>query len=83
MNKKTNNHIHRVIALLGREQIDYLDKLGKDALFSAGHKLSRTKIISYFVDFAKEIGFTGKNVRTEEEFIKKIKEATVNNNGHN
>jgi len=74
MNKKTNNHIHRVIALLDRDQIDYLDELGKDALFLAGHKLSRTKIISYLIDFAKEVGFTGKNIKTEEDFWERISE---------
>ena len=43
-NQDHNNqgHAHRVIASLNREQVDYLDQIGKDAQFSSGIKLSRT-----------------------------------------
>jgi len=35
----------RTVTFLTREQVDYLDKLGKDALFSDGIKLSRAEIL--------------------------------------
>jgi len=66
---------HRVIALLGREQVDYLDKLSKDALFSTGTKLSRTKIISAMLDAIRQLHVTASGVKTSEQFEKKILEA--------
>jgi len=53
---------HRVITLLGRQEIDFLDKLGKDALFSTGHKLSYNEILRGLIDFAMEAGISGDNI---------------------
>jgi hypothetical protein len=64
--------IHRVIALLNRSQVDYLDKVGKDALFSTGNKLHRTQIISCLVDLIREAGINGEDVKTEEGLKQKI-----------
>ena len=50
---------HRVIAALNREQVDFLDKLGKDALFSSGVKLSRTEILSAMVDILRRLKVSG------------------------
>ena len=40
----------RVIALLSREEMDFIDKIGKDALFSTGSKLTRVDIIAALID---------------------------------
>ena len=53
---------HRVITMLGRQEIDFLDKLGKDALFSTGHKLSYNDILRGLIDFAMEAGISGNNI---------------------
>ena len=53
---------HRVITMLGREEIDFLDKLGKDALFSTGHKLSYNEILRGLIDFAMDAGISGDNI---------------------
>jgi len=53
---------HRVITALGREEMDFLDKLGKDALFTTGHKLSYNEILRGLIDFAMERGISGKNL---------------------
>ena len=45
----------RVVSFLNRKEIDFLDKVGKDALFSTGLKLSRAKLIAWLVDFMKEL----------------------------
>ena len=82
MKTKINHDIQRVVALLERNQVDYLDRIGKDALFSEGHKLSRTKIISYLVDFIKSIHMTGFGIGTEEDFIKRIIKALEKNHEH-
>ena len=47
---------HRVITALGREEMDFLDKIGKDALFTTGHKLSYNEILRALIDFAMEAG---------------------------
>ena len=53
---------HRVITMLGRPEIDFLDKLGKDALFSTGHKLSYNDILRGLIDFAMEAGISGERI---------------------
>jgi len=76
----SNNHnprAHRVIASLNREQVDFLDKIGKDALFSAGVKLSRTHILSAMVNVIKRLHLTGEGVRTPEQFEQRIVETML------
>lgn len=63
---------HRVIASLNREQVDFLDKIGKDALFSAGVKLSRTQILSAMVNALKRFNLTGDGVTSSEQFEERI-----------
>jgi hypothetical protein len=63
---------HRVITMLDRRELEFLDKLGKDALFSTGHKLSYNEILKWLLDFAIEIGLTGENVNSKDKLIEKI-----------
>jgi hypothetical protein len=53
---------HRVITMLDRQEIDFLDKLGKDAMFTTGHKLSHNEILKGLIDFAIEIGISGEKI---------------------
>lgn len=53
---------HRVITMLGRQELDYLDKLGKDALFSTGRKLSYNDILRGLIEFAMEAGISGEKI---------------------
>ncbi len=75
-NGSANSHhqarAHRVIASLNREQVDFLDKIGKDALFSAGVKLSRTQIVSAMVNVLLRMNLSGEGVRTLEQFEQRI-----------
>lgn len=70
-----NGHAHRVIASLNREQVDYLDKIGKDAQFSSGIKLSRTQILAAMVNALKRLNLTGAGVTTVEQFEQRIVDA--------
>ena len=70
----TQEKRERVVTFLNRTEVDYLDKLGKDALFSAGLKLSRAKLIAWLVDFTKELNINGKGIKSERDFINRIKE---------
>lgn len=74
---------HRVITMLGREEIDFLDKLGKDALFSTGHKLSYNEILRGLIDFAMEAGISGDNIDSPRTLKLKLKEQTSKIEGHN
>ena len=68
----SNARAHRVIASLNREQIDFLDKIGKDALFSAGVKLSRTHILAAMVNVLKRFELDGEGIRSAEQFEQRI-----------
>ncbi len=74
-----NKKLHRVIATMNREEIDYLDKIGKDSLFTTGVKLSRIKILRAMVEAMKKLGIDGKNIKNEEglrnEILKKVPRA--------
>jgi len=73
--KKANEKLYqRVIAFLDRSQVDYLDKIGKDALFSRGVKLSRAKIISCLVDILTELEINGEGILSLEQLKQRIKE---------
>ncbi len=63
---------HRVVASLNRDQVDFLDKLGKDALFSSGVKLSRTQILAAMVNALRSVQLTGEGIRTTEQFEQRI-----------
>ncbi|MBN2831634.1 MAG: hypothetical protein JXL82_05125 [Candidatus Omnitrophica bacterium] len=65
---------HRVITMLGREEIDFLDKMGKDALFSTGHKLSYNEILRGLIDFAMEAGISGDHINSPDTLKSKLKE---------
>lgn len=62
----------RVVTFLNRNEVDFLDKVGKDALFSTGMKVSRAKLIAWIVDFIKKLNVTGENIHNEEEFENKL-----------
>jgi len=66
---------HRVIALLTRDQVDYLDKLGKDAQFSSGNKLTRTEILAAMVNALQRLDLDGKGVRNVGQFEQRIVDA--------
>ena len=68
-------HAHRVIASLNREQVDYLDKIGKDAQFSSGVKLSRNQILSAMVNVMKRLNLTGEGITKADQFEQRIIDA--------
>ena len=78
--ESSGNHrpAHRVIASLNRQQVDYLDRIGKDAQFSSGIKLSRTQILAAMVNALKRLNLTGEGVTTAEQFEQRIVDAMMN-----
>ncbi|MFY9402127.1 MAG: hypothetical protein WAQ07_01805 [Candidatus Omnitrophota bacterium] len=63
---------HRVITMLGRREIDFLDKMGKDALFSTGRKLSYNEILRGLISFAMEAGISGDNIDSPDTLKMKL-----------
>ena len=70
--KSEHKNNQRVVTFLDRNEVDFLDKLGKDALFSTGFKLSRTKLIAWMVDFTKSLKINGSGIRSESDLEKKV-----------
>jgi hypothetical protein len=58
--------------MLDRREMDFLDKLGKDALFSTGHKLSYNEILKGLIDFAIEMGLSGEKIDSLDAFKEKM-----------
>jgi len=65
----------RVVTFLNREEVDFLDKLGKDALFSTGAKLSRARLISWLVDFIERLHINGNGLKSENDFENRIRQS--------
>ena len=63
---------HRVITLLDRKEVDFLDKLSKDALFSTGRKMSYNDTLKWLVDFAIDMGMTGEKIHSVGDFKVKL-----------
>lgn len=72
----------RVVTFLNREEVDFLDKLGKDALFSTGLKLSRTKLIAWLVNFMQELNINGEGIKSKRDFENRILEILGQINPH-
>lgn len=70
---------HRVITMLDRQELVFLDKLGKDALFSTGHKLSYNEILRGLIDFSIQIGLSADNVDSEKTLKEKILQQALKN----
>lgn len=65
----------RVIALLKREEMEFLEKLGMDSLFSTGSKLTRVEAISALVDAAMLLNISAIGVKNKQELVQKILDA--------
>ena len=64
--------VHRVVTFLDRNQVDYLDKLGKDALFSTGVKFPRTRVISALIDLLRKANVSGEGLRTDKDLEERL-----------
>ncbi len=64
--------VHRVVTFLDREQVDYLDKLGKDALFSTGVKFPRTRVISSLIDLLRRANVSGDGLKSDQDLEERL-----------
>lgn len=81
--KPENEKTQRVIAFLNREDVDYLDTIGKNSLFTKGVKLSRIKIIRAMIEAIRDMKIDGKDIGSQEELkeaiLKKVAELAARN----
>ena len=62
-----NDQKARLIAMIHRGEMDLIDRIGKDALFTTGNKLSRAEVVSAILSAVAQLGINGKNIQSEEE----------------
>lgn len=62
----------RVVVNLTREELEFIDNIGRDALFSTGKRLTNNKIISAFIRVMKELGVKGDGLYSTEELKNRI-----------
>ena len=72
MRRQAELRTHRVITMLQRQEMDFLDKLGKDALFSTGHKLSYNEILKGLIDFAMEHNVSGQGMDSMQKLKQQL-----------
>jgi hypothetical protein len=68
---------HRVVTFLTREEMDFLDKLEKDMMFSSGKSVSRSQIIEDLAELLKATGMNANGIASNEDLKKKILGAIV------
>jgi len=73
--KNVKNQKARLIALISRQEMDFIDKISKDALFSTGRKLTRTDVVSAILDVVSQLPITGRGVYTEEDLRERLRRA--------
>lgn len=72
MKKKTGKIRRRIIALLSREEMEFLEQLSMDSLFSTGSKLTRVDIIAALVGIAMRLNISANGVRNKEELVEAV-----------
>ena len=65
--REDNNIKARLIAMIPRQEMDFIDRIGKDALYSTGHKLTRTAVINAVLRVMETLSLSGANIHSEDE----------------
>jgi len=66
---------HRVVTFLTRDELDFLDKLEKDIMFSAGKYISRSQIIQDMAELLSRTHMNAKGIKDNDELKQRILEA--------
>lgn len=73
MKEKVNTH--RVVTFLTREELDFLDKLEKDMMFSTGRHISRSQIIQDMAGLLTETNMDATGIKDDGELRSRIMQA--------
>jgi len=62
----------RVVVNLTREELEFVDKIGRDALFTTGKRLTNNRIIRAFINVMMTLKIRGDGLYTDEELKNRI-----------
>jgi len=62
----------RVVVNLTREELEFIDNIGRDSLFTTGKRLTNNKIIRAFISVMQEIKVKGDGLYNDEELKNRI-----------
>ncbi len=66
---------HRVVTFLTREELEFLDKLEKDIMFSTGMHISRSQIIEDMAELLARTQMNADGVKSNDELKQRILDA--------
>lgn len=73
--KKQSILTHRVVTFLTREELEFMDKLEKDAMFSTGKCLSRSQIIQDLAELLVRTKMNAVGVKDDQQLRERMLEA--------
>ena len=73
--KKQAQPTHRVVTFLTREELEFLDKLEKDAMFSTGKCLSRSQIIQDMAELLARTQMNAIGIKDDQQLKTRMLEA--------
>ena len=62
---------HRVVTFLTREELEFLDKLEKDMMFSTGRHLSRSQILQDMAELLSKTRMNAIGIKNDDELKRK------------
>ena len=66
---------HRVVTFLTREELEFLDKLERDMMFSTGTHIPRSKIIEDMVEILRQTQMNANGIKDNQQLEQKMIEA--------
>ncbi|MFC1624657.1 PilZ domain-containing protein [Candidatus Omnitrophota bacterium] len=69
---KAGSKAGRVVVNLTREELEFIDNIGRDALFTTGKRLTNNKIIRAFIEVMQEVKVKGDGLYNAEELKNRI-----------
>ncbi len=80
---KDNLNTHRVITFLTREELDFIDKIEKDIMFSTGRRISRSQILQDAAELLARTHMNAKGIKDNDTLIHKMQQEIANINKTN
>ncbi len=72
---KKDINTHRVVTFLNRQEIDFLDKMEKDMMFSTGKHISRSQILQDMAELLAKTKIDAAGVKDNLELKQRIQDA--------
>jgi len=63
---------HRVVTFLNRQELEFLDKMERDMMFSGSARISRSKILEDLVDVLSRTQISASGIKDNQELEARI-----------